>query len=127
MDLSGSKKKSWRFEKDQRKFLSCNKLIARGQPQSSTNAYAVAAGAACNVGSYDASDVVGISAEGVRKHRRPADVWEIQKAVAAAATIITDTPEDRARPYNRGERDVAEYLEFKGYAEVSPGTWNPKT
>jgi hypothetical protein len=43
----------------------------------------------------------------------------------AGATLITDTPTDRNRSYNIGEREVAEFLTKGGYEEVSPGTWKP--
>ena len=126
VDISSSTRKSPYFQKDLKKFKDATKLISRGSGKSSSAAYADAAGAKANTGEYDSSDVVVISAEGARKNRIGPDYDEIQLAIDAGVTFITDNPEDRARKYNVGEREVAAFLTENGYEETSPGKWSPK-
>ena len=109
--------------KDQAKADRATKFIGRGSERSSTAQYAKDFGALANTGSYTAADTVFVSAEGARAGRVEPDFAEIDRAVAAGATIITDNAENRAREYNVGERQVAAYLAKKGYTETSPGTW----
>ena len=111
-------------KKDQAKADKATKFIGRGSKNSSTNRYRISFGDRANTGSYTSSDVVFISAEGQRDGRVLPNYAEIQLALDAGATIITDVPADRARAYNSGERDVASYLETHGYQETTPGTWN---
>lgn len=111
-------------KKDQAKADKATKFIGRGSKNSSTNRYRISFGDRANTGSYTSSDVVFISAEGQRDGRVLPNYAEIQLALDAGATIITDVPADRARAYNSGERDVASYLETHGYQETAPGTWN---
>lgn len=122
IDISGSTRKSPYFQKDVDKFATANKLITRGSIASSSEAYRVATGDQANTTTYHKDDVVGISAEGDRTGRVKPDFQEIQRALDAGATIITDRPSDRARSYNVGEREVAEYLKSHGYKEQE-GTW----
>lgn len=109
--------------KDQAKADRATKFIGRGSERSSTAQYAKDFGALANTGSYTAADTVFVSAEGARAGRVEPDFAEIDWAVAAGATIITDNAENRAREYNVGERQVAAHLVKKGYTETSPGTW----
>jgi hypothetical protein len=109
--------------KDQAKSDRANKFIGRGAPGSSTAAYAEAWGDRANTGVYDSDDVVFISVNGNRPGALSPPWAEIKKAMSAGATLITDTPADRARKFNTGERAVAEFLENNGYVEESPGTW----
>lgn len=109
--------------KDQVKSDKATKFIGRGSTQSSTAAYAAAWGTRANSGSYTSADVVFVSAEGDRRGRVAPDFEEIQRALDAGATIITDSAGDRGRSYNRGEREVADYLASHGYVEAAPGTW----
>lgn len=111
--------------KDQRKADKATKFIGRGSERSSTAQYARDFGALANSGSYDAGDVVFISAEGARSGRVDPDLAEIKDAVTAGATILTDDAPNRNRPYNVGERQVAEFLASNGYAEAEPGVWKP--
>jgi hypothetical protein len=113
--------------KDQAKSDKANKFIGRGAPGSSTEAYARAWGARANAGDYSKDDVIFVSANGNRPGALTPPWPEIKKAMSAKATIITDAAEDRARPFNSGERSVAEFLSSHGYAESSPGTWTPQT
>lgn len=111
--------------KDQKKSSRATKFIGRGTPGSSTAAYARAWGDRANCGEYDADDVVFVSSNGARP-RRVAPQWgEIAIAMLAGATILTDVPEDRARGFNVGEREVAAFLSKHGYTEVQPGAWRP--
>lgn len=109
--------------KDQAKSDKANKFIGRGAPGSSTAAYAEAWGARANTGAYSDEDMVFISVNGNRPGALTPPWAEIQKAMNAGATLITDKPADRARPFNTGERAVAEFLSKNGYRESSPGTW----
>ena len=53
---------------------------------------------------------------------------ELQKALDAKAFIIADKPYDRNRPYNVGERELAEYLITHEYVEIhSTGIWMHKS
>ena len=114
------------LEKDQAKSDKATKFIGRGSENSSTAFYAKSWGDRANTGKYTADDVVFISAEGNRKGRVKPDFEEIQKAVDSGATIITDTPLDRERKYNVGEREIASFLLEIGYEEKKPGVWSKK-
>jgi hypothetical protein len=53
------------------------------------------------------------------------DFDEIRLAIAARATFVCDTAEDRQRPYNVGERTLMKFLLDSDYIEVNPGRWQP--
>ena len=110
--------------KDQRKANAANKFIGRGSLRSSTNAYAIAYGSNANCGEYTSTDVVFISAEGNRTGRVDPDFDEIKRACDANARFITDDIANRMRPYNVGERQVAEFLLSQGYRESRPCIWS---
>lgn len=103
--------------KDQLKADVATKFIGRGSRASSTNAYRIDAGVLANCGQYHRYDIVFISAEGNRTGRLSADFSELDRAVSAHATFITDSEYHRNREYNIGEREVAEYLRTNGYVE----------
>lgn len=109
--------------KDQRKADRATKFIGRGSLRSSTNSYRQCFKDAANCGVYNATDYVFISSEGNRSGRLEPDWSEIELAIKAGASFITDVPADRARWYNIGERAVAAFLETKGYCEAQPGLW----
>ncbi|MDR6218617.1 hypothetical protein [Deinococcus soli (ex Cha et al. 2016)] len=109
--------------KDQAKWDRCTKMIGRGSDRSSTQQYARALGGLANGGAYTAQDVVFISAEGNRRGRLDPDYAEITRAIQAGAQFITDRTEDRQRPYNLGERQVAAFLEARGYTDGGTGHW----
>lgn len=109
--------------KDQRKADMANKFIGRGSPRSSTAQYAKDYGDMANCGIYSKADIVFVSAEGGRTGRLDPDFEELQRALDAGATIITDTPQHRSRPYNVGERQVVQYLSAHCYSETRPGVW----
>lgn len=114
------------LSKDQAKSDRANKFIGRGSATSSTAQYAKDWGDRANTGSYTADDVVFVSAEGNRSGRIGPDLNELNKAMAAGATLITDSATTgRNRPYNVGEREVAAHLTKHGYTESEPGTWTP--
>lgn len=123
IDLSKSGKSGRFFEKDVKKFSTITKLISRGSDKSSSNAYANAAGDLANSGVYSNTDIVGISAEGARGNRIAPDLEEIDRAVKADVTFVTDVKADRNRAYNVGEREVVAHLESRGYTEVEDGVW----
>lgn len=112
--------------KDQAKSDLATKFIGRGTPHSSTHAYALAWGDRANTSSYTEHDVVFVSAEGNRPGRISPDFPEIRLALNARAQIVTDDLRNRLRPYNVGERLVAEYLRTNGYHEALPGLWCPR-
>ena len=110
--------------KDQRKANAANKFIGRGSARSSTNAYAIAFGAAANCGEYTRNDVVFVSAEGARSGRLDPDFDELKRACDANARFITDDVSNRSRPYNIGERQVSAFLRSQGYRESRPCIWS---
>lgn len=113
--------------KDQRKADHATKFIGRGSPESSTNKYAKAFGVLANSGTYTSDDVVFISAEGNRSGRLDPDWKEIDLAIKAKAHFITDNLDNRSRSYNKGERQVANYLfEMNYHEEDGDGYWEPK-
>lgn len=123
VQLKGKDSASKYLAKDQKKADKANKFIGRGSDNSSTKRYAESYGEAANSGQYAATDTVFISSEGNRKGRVEPDFAEIQKAIDAGVTFITDTAADRNGSYNLGERQVAEYLANNGYQELTDGTW----
>ena len=111
--------------KDQAKSDKATKFIGRGSAASSTAAYAKAWGARANSGAYEATDTVFVSVEGARTGRKVLDTEELQRALDAGATIITDDAANRGRSYNVGERTLAAYLKYHAYEEAAPGEWKP--
>lgn len=111
------------FSKDLAKAKNATKFIGRGSMASSTNKYKEAAQELANSGNYTQEDIVFISAEGMRRGREEIDFDEIQKAVEANVTFITDNLYDRTRPYNMGERQVAFFLKKHGYNDNDTGVW----
>lgn len=111
------------FTKDLAKSRNATKFIGRGSLASSTNKYMEAAKDLANTGSYVQEDVIFVSAEGMRRGREEIDFEEIQLAVDAGATFVTDNLSDRTRPYNMGERQVAAFLTKKGYIDNGKGIW----
>ena len=71
--------------------------------------------------------MVFISAEGDRVGRLDPNFTEIALAISASATFVTDDKQNRERPYNVGERQVAEFLIDHNYEEVKPGFWQSCT
>ncbi|MBI4742684.1 MAG: hypothetical protein HY777_14295, partial [Betaproteobacteria bacterium] len=112
-------------KKDQIKSDKATKFIGRGSARSSTAAYAKAWGERANSGEYSASERVFLSVEGDRSGRVGLDTAELQKAMDARSTIITDDVANRERSYNVGEREAAAYLSRHGYVETKPGEWGP--
>ena len=111
------------FPKDLAKTKNATKFIGRGSLASSTHKYMVAAGDLANTGQYNSNDVVFISAEGNRRFREEVNFDEIQKAIDAGVTFITDNLYDRTRPYNIGERQVAAFLKKNGYVDNDSSIW----
>jgi len=102
-----------------------NLFIGRGSASSSTNAYAKAYGKNANVGRYKDGDAVFVSAEGNRGGRIGPDFKELKAAADAGVVFITDNKANRNRPYNKGEREVADFLLENGYKEgVQEGVWH---
>gem|GEM_PF-1555882 len=109
--------------KDQVKSDKASKFIGRGSNRSSTEQYRLAWGDQANSGTYASNDIVFISAEGNRAGSLKPDFREIKKAMDAGARFITDNQANRKRPYNSGERQVADFLSQNGYREESDGFW----
>lgn len=109
--------------KDQYKSDQSTKFIGRGN--GATGAYQALskkAGVKVNCGEYNPGDVVFISANGKRSGRVSPDFTEIQKAVDAGATLLTDSMARRpegGNPYNIGEQEVADFLRSRNYKEAS--------
>ena len=120
--------------KDQAKSDKANKFIGYGAKGSSTAKYREAWGERGNTRTYTGSDVVFVSVNGRRKDRvkfklegrQSLAQQELQLALNAGATIITDNRADRTRGYNIGEREVAEFLTNNNYSENNgDGVWRP--
>lgn len=111
--------------KDQAKSDKATKFIGEGVVGSSTDSYRKSWGKLANSGQYTNKDVVFVSVNGKRKGRVKPNFAEIDKAILAGATILTDKVSDRNREFNVGEREVAAYLSEK-YEELSDGVWTPK-
>ena len=110
--------------KDQLKADIATRFIGRGSPHSSTNRYAADFGPLANSGSYKPSDRVFVSVEGNRLGRLKFDASEIDKAVAASASFVTDNDYHTNRSYNIGERELAAYLLSKGYSKNKFANYN---
>lgn len=114
------------WQKDQNKASRANKFIGVGAPGSSTAVYAAGLPReVVNCGEYVPTDVVFVSVNGARRNRVLFDQAEVLLAIEAGAAIITDSPLDRYRDYNIGERELAEFLEANDYEEFG-GFWTPK-
>ena len=116
--------KSRYLAKDQLKADIATKFIGRGVRGSSTAQYIEDYGPRlANSGSYTSDDIVFVSVNGKRRDRYTFDSNEIGAAIKADAVILTDVPKDRARDYNIGEREVAQFLTDNNYTETSDGVW----
>ena len=114
------------WTKDQRKAAMSNKFIGRGAVGSSTAVYAAGLPReVVNCGEYVPTDVVFVSVNGARRNRVLFDRDEVMLAIQAGAAIVTDSPMDRYRDFNIGERELAEFLGVNGYEELG-GFWTPK-
>lgn len=113
------------LQKDLGKAKRADQFIGYGAPNSSTEAYRLAAGDLANTGIYTPTSKVFISVNGNRPNavRPPYDL--IKKAIEARAILITDNPSDRSRSFNTGERSVAIFLGANDYFEAFPGVWCP--
>ena len=101
----------------------------------STGRYAEQVGSYANTGEYTSDDVVFVSVNGQGKltpENMVKTIAEVDKAIAAGATILTDSKTYLANStYNIGEKQLAEHLKTKGisYREnakngVTVGIWN---
>lgn len=120
MKLSGN---SRHLAKDQMKSNMATKFIGVGATGSSTESYRHSWGSLANCGKYTKEDVVFVSINGARFGRLSFPQEELLLAIRAGATILTDSPYDRERSYNIGEREVANFLAKQGYEEKKPGVW----
>lgn len=113
-------------EKDQLKSNRATRFIGHGSARSSTHQYMKDWGHLANCGDYIDQDIVFVSVEGARPGRKSLNVEEVLRAVKAKVVFITDIPKHRERPYNVGEREIADLLKNIGYYEI-PGTgeWHP--
>ena len=120
------KGKSPYLTKDQAKSNQANKFIGYGVKGSSTDQYRQDWGDKANTGSYTQNDKVFVSTNGKRNNRIGLDTYksELDLAIQANATLITDNQNDRNRNYNIGERELASYLSEHGYIENNGnGIW----
>ena len=115
-------------------------FIGEGAPNSSTDRYMkmYEKENVANTGEYTKSDVIYVSSNGNRKGRiSPVEggnlqgVYKnIQKAIAAGATIIMDDRQHliNTRNYNTGELALARWLNDNGYKRFEQsGYWKPST
>jgi len=118
IDLTGFLKPNCPYSnKDVAKFKECTKLISRGARYSSSWYYSKHPLA--NTGDYCSSDTVGISVNGKRRNRIPADFVELHQAIKSGVKVfVLDSLGDRNRTFNVGEREVTDYLIKQGYKEL---------
>jgi len=133
-------------KKDAAKASMATQFIGEGGEGTSTKAYQEIYDDKANTGTYEKGDAVFISVNGgnsktkvnALKDGKLAGVYEnIDKAMAAGATLITDTEKHRNRSYNQpGEGAIAKYIQNSPhkyhYKEVTKngekvGTWIPVT
>lgn len=123
------------LEKDRKKFKHCTHLITRGVKDSPSDRYSnstilwLPPETITNSGPYGMSSVVGVSVNGSRAGRVQVDEHELLLAIEADAIIITDNLEHRNRPFNIGEREVADILADAGYHfkdTENRGIWTKK-
>lgn len=122
------------YKKEQDKADKANKFIGFGKSGSSTHVYRQDFGNMANTSNYESTDIVFVSTNG-----NPSDKYrykpmyrtfrkELDIAIKAGVTFITDNQYNRNRDYNIGERELAEYLTDKGYtANNGEGVWTNKT
>lgn len=106
--------------KDQLKANLADSFIGVGVFGSSTDAYRKAfdtVGKANKTIGYAANEFVFVSTNGKRPNRvgLGAIIRYLDKAVEAKAAFIADNAKNRNRLYNIGERELAKYLEQRGY------------
>lgn len=115
--------------KDAIKFSICNQMITRGAPSSSSERYRTDPPVECYINGakpFESTDIVGISVNGKRYNRVKADAELITQAAEANVTFVTDNEYNANRPFNTGEREVAELLSSLGYTFESTkdrGIW----
>lgn len=106
--------------KDQKKANRANCYIGFGRPGSSTARYTEDFGNLANKESYTKDDRVFVSSNGGYTNQ----ILEgqrnvlVERACKAHAVIIADTPFDRMRSYNSGERTLIKVLTHMGYRET---------
>lgn len=124
VDLTGPKSAQGYLPKDQAKSHKATGFIGKGRAGSSTDHYRKNWGTLANTGKYDEKDILFVSSNGNSPKRvSPLDPGNgitelLDAAIEAGAKLILDTSKDRRRVYNLGERQVAAYLESKGYKEI---------
>lgn len=114
--------------KDQEKSDKATKYIGFGVEGSSTENYRKSWGLFANSSQYSKDDKVFVSVNGNTKNRVTIQDGKFKKeldlAIDAGVTFISDNAEHRNRPYNIGERELVEYLISKGYQETDGnGVW----
>jgi len=124
--------------KDQAKADLADKFIGQGGEGTSTDLYQKDFDryGLANMGTYSATDKVFVSANGNAPNRLNPDFEEINKAVRAGATFITDSRNYvNKSKYNKGERQISSYLISQGYQYndlqtadgITVGQYTPKT
>lgn len=121
------------FKKDQAKFKECTHLIAVGVVGSSSYFYSKngiqGLNLATSLATVNGDSIVGISTNGDRPDRKLFPTTVLDYLIGLGCTIITDNLYHRSRPYNIGEREVAEYLANNGYKcrdTTKNGIWRPR-
>ena len=117
---------NWYWKKDAKKAAVANKFIGIGGSGSSTAKYAAGLPSeVVNCMEYTDTDIVFVSINGARGNRVGIEAYipYLKAAMEAGATIITDDGDNRNRPYNIGERELAKYLDENEYRENGLGVW----
>jgi hypothetical protein len=114
------------FAKDMNKWALCNAFIGYGSVGSSTEYYRTEVWPSLGKvnGDFKEGDLIGISVNGSRPKRINPPWHIIDEAIEVGGVgFITDVKKDRNRSYNIGEREVAAYLECRGFYEIADGLW----
>ena len=64
-----------------------------------------------------AKSIVGLSTNGSRPDRVTFPVEQLEWLKSVGCRLVTDNYRHRSRPYNIGEREIAEWLTKNGYAD----------
>ena len=106
--------------KDQQKFLQCTHLIGSGVEGSSSASYLhnpkqLHDQLSTNLRTVTKYSIIGITVNGNRPNRYPIPKAVIEHFAKQCVAFVTDNDYNRNRPYNIGEREVAELLYRLGY------------
>lgn len=101
------------------KFRGCTHVMSYGCSGSSSAYYASDEFQSMfkPLNAIDAKSIVGLSTNGSRPDRVTFPVEQLEWLKNVGCRLVTDNYRHRSRPYNIGEREIAEWLTKNGYAD----------